>query len=204
MAASQFRPHLIDRLRKPRGRLTAYAPLGPQTWFRTGGNAEVLFRPADIEDLASFLHDLPGDVPVTVLGVGSNLLVRDGGLRGVVVRLMRGFTGTTVEGHEVTAGQFRRRYQVQLQAYQGAYGDQLNERMLKQLGVDRQILQALVGLVHGLGCEAVAEGVETAAEAEVLRILGCDAIQGWAIAHPMDAPALARWLDGRRIGVGGR
>jgi diguanylate cyclase (GGDEF)-like protein len=70
--------------------------------------------------------------------------------------------------------------------------------------VSREILQALVGLVHGLGCEAVAEGVETAAEAEVLRILGCDAIQGWAIAHPMDAPALARWLDGRRIGVGGR
>jgi EAL domain-containing protein (putative c-di-GMP-specific phosphodiesterase class I) len=70
--------------------------------------------------------------------------------------------------------------------------------------VSREILQALVGLVHGLGCEAVAEGVETAAEAEVLRILGCDAIQGWAIAHPMDAPALARWLDGPRIGVGGR
>ena len=104
MAASQFRPHLIDRLRKPRGRLTTDAPLGPQTWFRTGGNAEVLFRPADVEDLASFLHDLPGDVPVTVLGVGSNLLVRDGGLRGVVVRLMRGFTGITVEGHEVIAG----------------------------------------------------------------------------------------------------
>ena len=100
MAASQSRPHLIDRLRKPRGRLTADAPLGPQTWFRTGGNAEVLFRPADVEDLASFLHDLPGDVPVTVLGVGSNLLVRDGGLRGVVVRLMRGFTGITVEDYE--------------------------------------------------------------------------------------------------------
>ena len=89
---------------RPRGRLAADAPLGPQTWFRTGGNAEVLFRPADVEDLASFLHDLPGDVPVTVLGVGSNLLVRDGGLRGVVVRLMRGFTGITVEGHEVIAG----------------------------------------------------------------------------------------------------
>lgn len=104
MAASQSQPHLIDRLRKPRGRLTADAALGPQTWFRTGGNAEVLFRPADVEDLASFLHDLPGDVPVTVLGVGSNLLVRDGGIRGVVVRLMRGFTGVTVEGHEVIAG----------------------------------------------------------------------------------------------------
>ncbi len=66
------RPHLIDRLPKPRGRLTADAPLGPQTWFATGGPAEVLFRPADVEDLATFLSGLPSDVPVTVLGVGSN------------------------------------------------------------------------------------------------------------------------------------
>ena len=71
---------------------------------RTGGPAEVLFRPADVEDLAAFLQALPADVPVTVLGVGSNLLVRDGGIKGVVVRLMRGFTGITVEGHEVVAG----------------------------------------------------------------------------------------------------
>jgi len=96
--------HLIDRLPKPRGRLTADAPLGPQTWFRAGGNAEVLFRPADTEDLATFLAALPMDVPVTVLGVGSNVLVRDGGIRGVVIRLMRGFTGVAVEGNEVIAG----------------------------------------------------------------------------------------------------
>ena len=96
--------HLIDRLPKPRGRLTADAVLGPQTWFRAGGAAEVLFRPADTEDLAAFLKALPIDVPVTVLGVGSNVLVRDGGIRGVVIRLMRGFTGVTVEGNEVIAG----------------------------------------------------------------------------------------------------
>ncbi len=96
--------HLIDRLPKPRGRLTADAALGPQTWFRAGGNAEVLFRPADTEDLAAFLKALPMDVPVTVLGVGSNVLVRDGGIRGVVIRLMRGFTGVAVEGNEVIAG----------------------------------------------------------------------------------------------------
>lgn len=96
--------HLIDRLPKPRGRLTADAMLGPQTWFRAGGAAEVLFRPADTEDLATFLAALPADVPVTVLGLGSNVLVRDGGIRGVVVRLMRGFTGVTVEGGEVIAG----------------------------------------------------------------------------------------------------
>jgi UDP-N-acetylmuramate dehydrogenase len=104
MTAAASHPHLIDRLPRPRGRLAADAPLGPQTWFRAGGNAEVLFRPADVEDLAAFLRELPRDVPVTVLGVGSNVIVRDGGIRGVVIRLMRGFTGITVEGHEVVAG----------------------------------------------------------------------------------------------------
>jgi UDP-N-acetylmuramate dehydrogenase len=104
MALATTHPHLIDRLAKPRGRLVADAPLGPQTWFRTGGPAEVLFRPADVEDLASFLAALPADVAVTVLGVGSNLLVRDGGVKGVVVRLMRGFTTIAVEGHEVVSG----------------------------------------------------------------------------------------------------
>ncbi len=104
MMAVATRPHLIDRLTRPRGRLTADAPLGPQTWFATGGPAEVLFRPADVEDLAAFLAALPADVPVTVLGVGSNVIVRDGGIRGVVIRLLRGFTGITVEGHEVVAG----------------------------------------------------------------------------------------------------
>lgn len=104
MMAVATRPHLIDRLAKPRGRLTADAPLGPQTWFATGGPAEVLFRPADVEDLAAFLAALPADVPVTVLGVGSNVIVRDGGIRGVVIRLLRGFTGITVDGHEVVAG----------------------------------------------------------------------------------------------------
>ena len=80
MMAVATRPHLIDRLPKPRGRLTADAPLGPQTWFAAGGPAEVLFRPADVEDLAAFLAALPADVPVTVLGVGSNVIVRDGGI----------------------------------------------------------------------------------------------------------------------------
>jgi UDP-N-acetylmuramate dehydrogenase len=104
MTLASTRPHLIDRLPRPRGRLAADAPLGPQTWFRTGGPAEVLFRPADADDLAAFLAALPHDVPVMALGVGSNLLVRDGGVRGVVIRLMRGFTEVAVEGTEVRAG----------------------------------------------------------------------------------------------------
>ncbi len=104
MALATSTPHLIDRLPRPRGRLTADAALGPQTWFRAGGAAEVLFRPADVEDLASFMARLPSDVPVMVLGVGSNILVRDGGVKGVAIRLLRGFTGVSVEGHEIVAG----------------------------------------------------------------------------------------------------
>src|SRR5260370_703193 len=68
-----------------------------------GGPAEVLWRPADVEDLSSFLAALPAEVPVMVLGVGSNVIVRDGGVKGVVIRLMRGFTGIAIEGHEVVA-----------------------------------------------------------------------------------------------------
>ncbi len=95
---------LIERLPPVRGRLTADAPIGPLTWFRVGGPAEVLFRPADPEDLAEFLNALPRDVPVTVIGVGSNLLVRDGGIRGVVVRLGRGFAEIKATSELVEAG----------------------------------------------------------------------------------------------------
>ena len=70
-----------------RGRITPRAPLAPFTWFRVGGAAEFLFQPADEEDLSLFLEKLDPEVPVNVFGVGSNLLVRDGGVRGVVIRL---------------------------------------------------------------------------------------------------------------------
>ncbi|MFN3371279.1 MAG: UDP-N-acetylmuramate dehydrogenase [Sphingomonadaceae bacterium] len=76
-----------------RGRLTAGAPLAPLTWFRTGGPADWLFEPADAEDLAAFLAALPPEVPVMALGLGSNLIVRDGGVPGVVVRLGKAFAG---------------------------------------------------------------------------------------------------------------
>ncbi|HRC26419.1 MAG TPA: UDP-N-acetylmuramate dehydrogenase [Alphaproteobacteria bacterium] len=74
-----------------RGRYTENAPLGTVGWFRAGGTADVLFRPADVEDLATFLSVCPRNIPVTVLGVLSNVIVRDGGVRGVVVRLGREF-----------------------------------------------------------------------------------------------------------------
>ncbi|HEV2302317.1 MAG TPA: UDP-N-acetylmuramate dehydrogenase [Stellaceae bacterium] len=95
---------LAARLPPVRGRLALDAPLGKLTWFGVGGPAEVLFRPADAEDLAQFLAALPRDVPVTVIGVGSNLLIRDGGVAGVVVRLGRGFADIAVAGEDVRAG----------------------------------------------------------------------------------------------------
>ncbi len=85
------RTSLIQRLPSVRGVYTAAAPLNNMTWFRVGGPAEVLFRPADRGDLVDFLQACPADVPVTVIGVGSNLLVRDGGIPGVTIRLGRGF-----------------------------------------------------------------------------------------------------------------
>lgn len=89
-----------------RGRITENAPLAPFTWFRVGGPAELLFQPADADDLAAFLAKLDPDVAVTVIGVGSNLLVRDGGIAGVTVRLSaKGFGQATREtGNRIRAG----------------------------------------------------------------------------------------------------
>jgi len=104
MAARRVSDRLIDRLPPVRGRLTADAPLAPVTWFRVGGTAEIMFRPADEADLAEFLAAKPRDVSVTVLGVASNLLVRDGGIPGIVIRLGRAFVAVTTDGNTVRAG----------------------------------------------------------------------------------------------------
>jgi UDP-N-acetylmuramate dehydrogenase len=88
-----------------RGRLLANQPLADLTWFRVGGPAQVLFMPDSEQDLAYFLAHLPADVPVTVIGLGSNLIVRDGGVPGVVIRLGRGFNDVAAEeGKRVRAG----------------------------------------------------------------------------------------------------
>lgn len=88
-----------------RGRLLANASLADITWFRVGGPAQVLFTPADEADLAYFMRHKPRDLPVFVIGLGSNLLVRDGGVPGVVIRLGRGFGEITIEdGHKLRAG----------------------------------------------------------------------------------------------------
>jgi UDP-N-acetylmuramate dehydrogenase len=104
MAAARAGERLIDRLPPVRGRLSEQVPLAPVTWFRVGGAAEIMFRPADVDDLAGFLAAKPAGVPVTVIGVASNLLVRDGGVAGVVIRLGRGFVEVRIEGDTVTAG----------------------------------------------------------------------------------------------------
>jgi UDP-N-acetylmuramate dehydrogenase len=91
MAAQHITKDLIDRLPKVRGRYSANVSLDKVTWFKVGGPAEVMFRPADANDLKFFLSTRPFDVPVTIIGVGSNLLVRDGGVPGVVIRLGREF-----------------------------------------------------------------------------------------------------------------
>jgi len=88
---------LAARMPNLRGRLVANFPLSSITWFRVGGPAQVLFTPADEADLAYFLAHAPADLPVIVLGLGSNLLVRDGGVPGVVIRLGKGFSEIQVE-----------------------------------------------------------------------------------------------------------
>jgi len=90
-------PELKARLPQLRGRLLANQGLAELTWFRVGGPAQVLFMPEDDNDLAYALRNLPSDISLSVLGAGSNTIVRDGGIEGVVVRLGRGFNEVTVE-----------------------------------------------------------------------------------------------------------
>jgi len=95
---------LLDRLPEVRGSLRADVPLAPFTWLRVGGAAEALFMPKDEADLAHFLSATPDDIPVQILGVASNTLVRDGGVKGVVIRLGPAFGNVSTDGLLVTAG----------------------------------------------------------------------------------------------------
>ena len=95
---------LRGRMPKLRGRLLANQSLAELTWFRVGGPAQVLFMPDDEDDLAYFFANLPPDIPVTVVGLGSNLIVRDGGVAGAAIRLGRGFGEIAVDGLNVRAG----------------------------------------------------------------------------------------------------
>ena len=119
----------------PRGRLTPDRPLSDLTWLRVGGPADWLFQPADRDDLCAFLARLPSDVPVFPMGVGSNLIVRDGGIRAVVIRLGRGFHGIAVDGVRVRAG--------------AAALDSHVARRAADSGVDLTFLRTIPGSIGG-------------------------------------------------------
>jgi len=105
MSFSDIVPDLKARMPELRGRLLANQPLDTQSWFRVGGPAQALFMPQDEDDLCYFLRNLPADIPVTVIGASSNLIIRDGGIAGVVIRLGRPFSEIAVEeGYRVRAG----------------------------------------------------------------------------------------------------
>lgn len=95
---------LIHRLPKVRGTYTTQADLAKQVWFRVGGPAEILFKPADVDDLSFFLKERPCDVPINIIGVGSNLLIRDLGVPGIVIRLGRGFNNIAFHNSSVDVG----------------------------------------------------------------------------------------------------
>ena len=126
---------MIHDLPETRGRLTPGKLLSELTWLRVGGAADVLFQPADVEDLCTFLGGLNVEVPVFPMGVGSNLIVRDGGLRAVVIRLGRGFNAIEVEGTRVTAG--------------AAALDAHVARRAAETGVDLTFLRTIPGSVGG-------------------------------------------------------
>ncbi|WP_432255903.1 UDP-N-acetylmuramate dehydrogenase [Limimaricola sp. AA108-03] len=127
---------LSDPLPQVRGRLTPNRPLSDLTWLRVGGPADWLFQPADREDLADFLRDLDPSVPVFPMGVGSNLIVRDGGVRGVVIRLGRGFNGIEIgDDGSVTTG--------------AAALDSHVARKAAQAGRDLTFLRTIPGAIGG-------------------------------------------------------
>ncbi|MEM8655760.1 MAG: UDP-N-acetylmuramate dehydrogenase [Pseudomonadota bacterium] len=126
---------MIDTLPPTRGTLTQNKDLSGLTWLRVGGPADWFFQPADVEDLAAFLADLDPTVPIFPMGVGSNLIVRDGGLRAVVIRLGRGFNGIEVQGDTVVAG--------------AAALDAHVARRAADAGVDLTFLRTIPGAIGG-------------------------------------------------------
>lgn len=119
----------------PQGKLTQNRSLASLTWLQVGGPADYFFQPADETDLATFLRVLPEDVAVFPMGVGSNLIVRDGGLRAVVIRLGRGFNDINIQGNQVTAG--------------AAALDAMVARKSAEAGVDLTFLRTIPGSIGG-------------------------------------------------------
>ena len=126
---------MTSNIPSPRGTLTPSRPLADLTWLRVGGPAEWMFQPADLDDLSDFLRDLDHTVRVFPMGVGSNLIVRDGGIRGVVIRLGRGFNGIETDGDTLTAG--------------AAALDAHVARRAAEAGLDLTFLRTIPGTIGG-------------------------------------------------------
>ena len=162
MSFADIVPELKARLPNLRGRLLANQKLGDFTWFRVGGPAQAFFMPEDEDDLAYVLRNMPAEIPVTVIGAGSNLIVRDGGVPGLVIRLGRGFNEATCEDTRVKAGSAMLDVNVAraaqaagiaglaflsgipgtiggaLRMNGGAYGGETKDVLIEARGVDRQ------------------------------------------------------------------
>lgn len=199
--STSVRPELVeglfDKLRANgvRGRLTPRAPLAPLVWFKSGGTAEWLFEPADVEDLAAFLAELEPDVPVMALGLGSNLIVRDGGVPGVVVRLGKAFAKVEADGLTLKCG--------------GGASGILVSSTARDAGIAGvEFLRSIPGTVGGfVRMNGGAYGRETAdvlVECEVVlrsgerRVLGVDAL-GYTYRHstlPEDAVVVSATFRG--------
>jgi len=173
MPVEQTPPTLIDRLPPVLGTLAADAPMARFTWFKVGGPAGALFQPADIDDLTQFLAAVPADVSVQVLGTASNIIIRDGGIDGVVIRIGRGFTDIHIDGDVITAGAGANDLTVARQARDAGLGG----------------LEFLSGIPGGIGgalrMNAGAYGREIA---DVL--IDADAIDGDGTLHRLSAPEM--------------
>ena len=161
----------MTKLPETRGVLTPDRPLADLTWLRVGGPADWLFQPADEDDLADFLSALDPSVAVFPMGVGSNLIVRDGGLRAVVIRLGRGFNGIAVEGDRVVAG--------------AAALDAHVARRAAEAGLDLTFLRTIPGSIGGaVRMNAGCYGSYVADVLEEVRIVTRD---GRVETHPASA-----------------
>jgi UDP-N-acetylmuramate dehydrogenase len=175
MTRTNRKPQSDRTLPAVRGRLTPARGLADLTWLRVGGPAEWLFQPADVEDLAAFLRRLPAEVPVLPMGVGSNLIVRDAGLPGVVIRLGRGFNGTAIEGGRVVAGAAALDSRVALAA--------------AEAGLDLAFLRTIPGAVGG--AVRMNAGCYGAYTADVLREVTAVLRSGEVVAIPASELGLA-------------
>jgi len=203
---------LLERLPVVRGRYAENVEMAPFTWFRVGGPAEVVFRPADPADLAAFLAAKPDDVPVTVIGVTSNLLVRDGGIAGVVVRLGKEFAAVDFSTRQVRIGAAMLDTNVALAALRagrggleflsgipgsiggglrmnaGAYGREFKDLLIETEAVDP------LGRLHRLAVDEMAMGYRRCAVAKDWIF-----VSGLFVAEPGDADDIGRRMAEIRV-----